>query len=137
MNEAFIRVGRIEFCATNRDDYLIAKMILERGELGSAGSKAGPAADLSLTITDSMDRMRVLEPICTPITDGMLDAVPPGGTLVFRQVVPWDGNAVGGLPMKGVVRVMAEAKLVSFADGARRSLCAASTEGFSADIGRH
>lgn len=84
-----------------------------------------------------MDRMRVLEPVCTPITDEMLDAVPPGGHAGVPPGGALGRKRVGGLPMKGVVRVMAEATLVSWADGVRRSLCAASTEGFSVDIGRH
>jgi len=135
MNPAPLKVTRIEFCATDLDGYLIARMALERDECDGAGCAVGRASDVSLTITDAMDRMRVLEPICAPISAEMLDAVPPGGTLVFRQVVPWDGKGVGGLPMNGVVRVQAEAKLVSWSDGVRRPVCAACTESFSLDIG--
>jgi hypothetical protein len=133
MNPARLKVTRIEFCATDLYGYLIARM--SRDQCDGADGAVGRASDVSLTIMDAMDRMRVLEPICAPITEGMLDGVPPGGTLVFRQVVPWDGKGLGGLPMNGVVRAQAEAKLVSWADGVRRLLCAACTESFSLDIG--
>lgn len=135
MNPAPLKVTRIEFCATHLDGYLIARMSLDRDQCDGADSVVGQAPNVSLTITDAMDRMRVLEPICAPISAEMLDVVPPGGTLVFRQVVPWDGKGVGGLPMNGVVRVQAEANLVSWSDGVRRPLCPACTESFSLDIG--
>jgi hypothetical protein len=135
MNLVPLKVTRIEFCATDLDGYLIARMTPERDECDGTGCAVGQASDVSLTITDAMDRMRVLEPICAPISAGMLDTVLPGGTLVFRQVVPWDGKGVGGLPMNGVVRLQAEAKLVSWSDGVRKPVCAACTESFSLDIG--
>lgn len=100
MNPAPRKVTPIEFCATHVDGYLIARMSLDKDECDGADNVVGRVLDVSLTITDAMDRMRVLEPICAPISAGVLDVVPPGGTLVFRQVMPWDGKGAGGLPRK-------------------------------------
>lgn len=133
MNPAPLKVTPIEFCATHLDGYLIARMSLDRDQCDGADSVVGRASDVSLTITDAMDRTRVLEPICAPIRRDARRV--PLGTLVFRQVVPSDGKGVGGLPMNGVVRVQAEAKLVSWSDRVRKPLCAACTESFSLDIG--